>query len=78
MLRKIVNAYAFIYACLFVFSRFVMESGGRQVLDKLDAAGEWMEYQVDHNDYLAGFLLALVFFAIPYILGIISIVFVEG
>ncbi len=62
-MKKIVNIYAYIFACCWVL---------------LDRFGAWMEYQVDHNDYLAGFLLALVFFAIPYILGIISIVFVEG
>ena len=77
-MRKIVNAYAFVYACLFVFCRFLMENGGRQALDKLDEWGEWMEYQVDHNDYLAGFVGAVCLMAIPYIIGIIDIVFVTG
>ena len=77
-MKYVENVYAFIYACLFVFSRFVMENGGRQALDKLDGFGEWLEYQVDTNDYLAGALGALMLIAIPYIVGIIDIVFVTG
>lgn len=45
------------------------------MLNFLDRAGEWLEYQVDHNDYLAGFLLGIALFAIPYIIGVIDIVF---
>lgn len=77
MLKRIENIYAYIFACCWVFFDFMKEKTG-WIWEKLDRFGAWMEYQVDHNDYLAGFLLALVFFAIPYILGIISIVFVEG
>ena len=44
------------------------------MLEKLDGFGKWLEHQVDHNDYLAGFVFALTLFAIPYLVGIIDIV----
>ena len=44
------------------------------VLGLIDRLGDWMAYQVDHNDYLAGAIGALVFMAIPYVFGIIDIV----
>jgi len=44
------------------------------VLEKLDKLGDWMADQIDHNDYLAGFVFALVLFAIPYIIGVVDIV----
>ena len=43
-------------------------------LEKLDRLSDWLADQVDHNDYLAGFVFALVLFAIPYLVGIIDIV----
>lgn len=45
-----------------------------EVLALLDRVGDWMVDQVDHNDYLAGFLFAVVLFAIPWLLGIVDIV----
>ena len=44
------------------------------VLEKLDRLSDWLADQVDHNDYLAGFVFALVLFAIPYIIGVVDIV----
>ncbi|MBQ6778312.1 MAG: hypothetical protein IJP51_02330 [Acidaminococcaceae bacterium] len=45
------------------------------LLDRLlDRLGDWMEYQIDHNDYLAGAIGALMLMAIPYIIGVIDIV----
>ena len=43
-------------------------------LGKLDKVSDWLADQVDHNDYLAGFVFALVLFAIPYIIGVVDIV----
>ena len=43
-------------------------------LELLDRFGKWLEEQIDHNDYLAGFVFALTLFAIPYLVGIIDIV----
>lgn len=45
-----------------------------EVLALLDRFGDWMVDQVDHNDYLAGFLFAVMLFAIPWLLGIVDIV----
>ena len=45
-----------------------------EALALLDRFGDWMVDQVDHNDYLAGFVFAVVLFAIPYLLGIVDIV----
>lgn len=44
------------------------------VLEKLDRLSDWIAYQVDNNDYLAGAVGALALMAIPYILGIVDIV----
>lgn len=41
----------------------------------VDRAGGWLLWQVDHNDYFAGALFGIALFAIPYLLGIIDIVF---
>ena len=43
-------------------------------LEKLDRLADWMADQIDHNNYLAGFVFALTLFAIPYLVGIIDIV----
>ena len=43
-------------------------------LELLDRFGSWLEDQVDHNDYLAGFIGAVCLLAIPYLIGIIDIV----
>ena len=43
-------------------------------LEKLDKLSDWLTDQVDHNDYLAGFVFALTLFAIPYIIGVVDIV----
>lgn len=48
------------------------------ILAALDRFGEWLEDQVDNNDYLAGALGALALIEIPYLVGIIDIVFVGG
>lgn len=44
------------------------------LLGLLDRLGDWLEYQVDHNDYLAGAVGALALLAIPYLIGVIDIV----
>ena len=43
-------------------------------LEKLDKFGDWLGDQIDHNDYLAGFVGAVCLMAIPYLIGIIDIV----
>ena len=43
-------------------------------LEKLDKLGDWLGDQIDHNDYLAGFVGAVCLMAIPYLIGIIDIV----
>ena len=43
-------------------------------LEQLDRFGKWLEDQIDHNDYLAGFVFGICLFAIPYIIGIIDII----
>lgn len=40
----------------------------------LDIFGEWLERQVDHNDYLAGAIGALVMIELAWAIGIIDIV----
>ena len=47
---------------------------GKTAMEKLDKLSDWLADQVDHNDYLAGFVFALVLFAIPYIIGVVDIV----
>ena len=44
------------------------------LLGLLDRLGDWLEYQVDHNDYLVGAVGALALLAIPYLIGVIDIV----
>ena len=44
------------------------------LLGLLDRLGDWLEDQVDHNDYLAGAIGALALLAIPYLIGVIDIV----
>ena len=44
------------------------------LLEKMDKLGDWIANQIDHNDYLAGFVFGVCLFAIPYIIGIIDIV----
>jgi hypothetical protein len=44
------------------------------LLGLLDRLGDWMEYQVDNNNYLAGAVGALALLAIPYLIGVIDIV----
>ena len=43
-------------------------------LEQLDKFGDWLGDQIDHNDYLAGFVGAVCLMAIPYLIGIIDIV----
>lgn len=43
-------------------------------LELVDRFGKWLEDQIDHNDYLAGFVFGICLFAIPYVVGIIDIV----
>ena len=45
-----------------------------KTIDIIDRAGGWLLYQVDNNDYLAGFIAGLCFVSIPYLFGIIDIV----
>lgn len=45
-MKLIVNAYCLIYACLFLFGKWVWK--------KLDQAGAYMEYLCDHSDFFAG------------------------
>ena len=66
MLKKIENAYAYIFACLWVFSSWLAE--------RLDGVGDWMVDQVDPNDYLAGFIGAVFLMLLPWLVGIIDIV----
>lgn len=56
------NAWIYGWAYLFV------------ALELLDRFGKWLEDQVDHNDYLAGFIGAVCLMAIPYLIGVIDIV----
>ena len=44
------------------------------VLELLDRLADWLGDQIDHNDYLAGFVFGICLFAIPYIVGLIDIV----
>ena len=53
-----------VYAWVYVFV----------LLGLLDRLGDWLEDQVDHNDYLAGAIGALALLAIPYLVGVIDIV----
>ena len=43
-------------------------------LELLDKLGEWLQDQIDNNDYLAGAIGAICLMAIPYLFGIIDIV----
>ena len=45
-----------------------------EVISLVDRAAGWLEYQVDNNDYLAGAIGAICLMAIPYLIGIIDIV----
>lgn len=46
-----------------------------KAINLVDRAGGWLLYQIDNNDYLAGALFGIALFAIPYLFGIIDIVF---
>ena len=56
--------WAWIYFWAYIFV-------GLELVDKL---GDWVGHQIDHNDYLAGFVGAVCLMAIPYLVGIIDIV----
>ncbi len=43
-------------------------------LELLDRAGDWLAYQVDHNDYLAGAVFVVVLFEFVWAMGIIDVV----
>ena len=45
-----------------------------KTIDIIDHVGGWMLWQVDNNNYLAGFIAGLCFVAIPYLVGIIDVV----
>ena len=45
-----------------------------KTIDLIDRAGGELLWQIDNNDYLAGFLFGIALFAIPYLFGIIDIV----
>ena len=45
-----------------------------KTIEIVDRAGGWMLYQIDNNDFLAGFVFATTFVTIPYLLGVIDIV----
>lgn len=61
-MKTLVKVWVYGWAYLFV------------ALELLDRFGKWLEYQVDHNDYLAGFIGAVCLLAIPYLVGVIDIV----
>ena len=45
-----------------------------EALGLLDREADWVADQIDHNDYLAGFVFGVCLFAIPYVLGVLDIV----
>lgn len=45
-----------------------------KTIEFIDRAGGWLLYQVDNNNYFAGFIAGICFIAIPYLFGIIDIV----
>ncbi len=45
-----------------------------EIMALLDRLGDWLEYQVDHNDYLAGAVFVVVLFEFVWAMGIIDVV----
>ena len=54
--------WCYAWACLFI------------ARDALLRFGDWMVDQVDHNDYLAGFIGAVFLMLLPWLVGAIDIV----
>lgn len=48
------------------------------VLGLLDRLGDWLQDQVDHNDYLAGGLIVTSFMIVSWMLGALQIVWMGG
>jgi len=74
-MKKIVNAYAYVYACLWMLCRFVKENCGWviRLARRTDAAAGWAVQQIDHNDFLEGAIFGITLFLLPWVLGIINI-----
>lgn len=66
MLKKLESIYAYVFACLWIFSGWLAK--------RFDGAGDWLEDQVDHNDYLAGALIVTSFMIFAWMLGAVQIV----
>ncbi len=47
-------------------------------LGLLDRLGDWLEDQVDHNDFLAGGLIVTSFMIVSWMLGALQIVWMGG
>ncbi len=62
MTKLLVYAWAYIYV----------------VLGLLDLFGDWLQDQVDHNDYLAGGLIVTSFMIVSWMLGALQIVWMGG
>ena len=45
-----------------------------EMLELLDRFGGWLEWQIDHNDYLFGFIAAFYIFFFCWVMGIIDVV----
>lgn len=48
------------------------------VLGLLDRFGDWLQDQVDHNDFLAGGLIVTSFMIVSWMLGALQIVWLGG
>lgn len=68
-MKKAEMAWCYLWEYLFIAWELLKRCGKR-----LDLFGEWMEHQVDHNNYLAGFIGAVYLITIPWLIGIIDII----
>ena len=46
-----------------------------KAINAVDRVGGWLLYQIDNNNYVEGAVFGMLLFVIPYLLGIIDIVF---
>lgn len=60
------NVWVYAWAYIFV------------ALGLLDRFGDWLQDQVDHNDYLAGGLIVTSFMIVSWMLGALQIVWMGG
>ena len=44
------------------------------IWEQIGKVADRVFWEIDHNDFLSGFMFALVLFAIPYIIGVVDIV----